>query len=458
MENIDEKEAMSEIKINLKPQNKNPRNSFQAFLFFWIGQLFSILGSNIVSFVLIWTITELAPENNTVLSIAAFLAFIPFVIFVPIAGVVADKWNKKSIILIADSLQAALTLVYIIIIALGNLQIWHIYLIGFLRGTCGAFHEPVSFSVLSIMTPKDKLSRMNGLNTLFSSLVRIIAPVIAGFLMIYLDIMWVLSIDVITFLIALVPIIYIAFPNVLESSKESSSEDELKEKSDSKSDEEGSFWGHMKEGFTTIKNIPGLMMIMLMATLSNFFFQPLNALLPNFIRVSHTGGQQELAYVLGFLNVGVFLGAIIMTVKKHWRHMTTVVIIGLFSSSVGYLALGLVPPGNFIALYIVAGLFLVMNPIVNGLFQTMIVFMIPPEKMGRVISVLITMSSIASPLGLIISGPSADLLRSIPLLYIICGILSAVVVMLTMFRKSAFNMMKEGQRLQDEAMKAKAEE
>jgi DHA3 family macrolide efflux protein-like MFS transporter len=448
MENVDESENTSEIGENLKSQSKFARNSFQAFLFFWAGQLFSILGSNIVSFVMIWSITELAPENNTVLSIAAFLAFIPFVIFVPIAGVIADKWNKKYLILIADSLQAALTFVYIIIIALGNLQIWHIYVIGFLRGTCGAFHEPVSFSVLSIMTPKDKLSRMNGLNTLFSSLVRIIAPVIAGFLMLYLDTVWVLSIDIITFLIALVPIIYIAFPNVLESSKES----------DSKDEGNGSFWGHMKEGFTTIRNIPGLMMIMLMATLSNFFFQPLDALLPNFIRVTHSGGQQELAYFLGFLNVGVFLGAIIMTAKKHWRHMTTTVIIGLFSTSLGLLALGLVPQGSFIALYIVAALFLIMNPIVNGIFQTVIVFMIPPEKMGRVISVLITMSSIASPLGLIIAGPSADLLGSIPLLYIICGILSAVVVLLTMFRKSALNMLKEGQRLQDEAMKAKAEE
>ncbi len=439
-------------------QKKFSRNSFQAFLFFWAGQLFSILGSNIVSFVIIWTITELAPNNNTVLSIAAFLAFIPYVIFVPIAGVIADKWNKKYLILISDTMQALLTFAYIVILALGNLQIWHIYVIGFLRGTCAAFHEPVSFSVLSIMTPKDKLSRMNGLNTLFSSLVRIIAPVIAGFLMVFLNPFWVLSIDIITYLIALIPIIYIAFPNMLESPKELSSEDELKENSNSKGDENGSFMDHLKEGFHVIRNIPGLMIIMLMATLSNFFFQPLDALLPNFIRYTHFGGQQELAYFLGFLNLGVFLGAIIMTVKKHWRHMAVTITIGLFSTSAGLLALGFVPEGNFIALYIVAAFFLVMNPIVNGLFQTMIVFMIPPEKMGRVISVLITMSAIASPLGLILAGPAADLLGSISLLYIICGILSALVVTLTIFRKSAWNLMKEGQRLQDEAINTKTQE
>ena len=86
--------------------------------------------------------------------------------------------------------------------------------------------------------------------------------------------------------------------------------------------------------------------------------------------------------------------------------------------------------------------------------------------MGRVISVLMTLSMIASPLGLILAGPTADLLGSIPnltlgpisLLYIICGILSAVAVLLTIFRKSALKLMKEGQRLQDEAMKTKTEE
>jgi len=424
----------------VKSQNK----SFQAFIFFWIGQLFSILGSNIVSFVIIWTITDLAPNNNTVLSLAAFLTFLPMVIFVPIAGVIADKWNKKYLILIVDSLQALLTLIYIIILLFGNLQIWHIFVIGFLRGTCEAFHEPVFFSVLSIMTPKNKLSRMNGINILFTSMVRMIAPVIAGFLMAFMARVWILSIDIVTFLIALVPIIYITFPDF-----------KLKESSDLKNNGNNSFWDHLKEGFHTIRNIPGLMMVMLMATLSNFFFQPLDALIPNFIRYTHLGGQLELAYFLGFLNLGMFLGAIIMTVKKHWKHISATIIIGLFSSSIGLIALGFVPRGNFIALYLVGAIFFLLEPIINGLFQTMIQLMIPSEKIGRVFSVLITMSAITSPLGLILAGPTADLLDSISLLYIICGILNIIVVFITMFRKSVLNLMKEGQRLQDEAMNVK---
>lgn len=435
----------------MKSQNK----SFQAFIFFWIGQLFSILGSNIVSFVIIWTITDLAPNNNTVLSLAAFLTFLPMVIFVPIAGVIADKWNKKYLILIVDSLQALLTLIYIIILLFGNLQIWHIFVIGFLRGTCEAFHEPVFFSVLSIMTPKNKLSRMNGINILFSSMVRMIAPVIAGFLMAFMARVWILSIDIVTFLIALVPIIYITFPDFIDNSEKSTKEDELKESSDLKSNGNNSFWDHLKEGFHTIKNIPGLMMVMLMATLSNFFFQPLDALIPNFIRYTHLGGQLELAYFLGFLNLGMFLGAIIMTVKKHWKHIPITIIIGLFSSSIGLIALGLVPQGKFIALYLVGAIFFLLEPIINGLFQTMIQLMIPSEKIGRVFSVLITMSAITSPLGLILAGPTADLLDSISLLYIICGILNIIVVFITMFRKSVLNLMKEGQRLQDEAMNVK---
>ncbi|MHA2002021.1 MAG: MFS transporter [Promethearchaeota archaeon] len=463
MKSYNELESEFEENQPLKSETNKEQKSFHFYLVFWIGQLFSILGSNIVSFVIIWTITDLAPNNNTILSTAAFLAFIPFVVFVPIAGVLADKWNKKYLILIADSLQAFLTLILILIVIFGQLQIWHIFVLSFLRGICEAFHEPVSFSVLSIMVPKDKLSRMNGINTLFTSLVRIIAPVIAGFLMVVMDTALVLSIDVFTFFIALVPLLLLKIPDVTEnkdSIPKQLENDELKinpvensVETPIENQEKTSLWGNIKEGIRTIRSIPGMMTIMLMATISNFFFQPLDALLPNFIRFEHLGGKPELAYFMGFLQVGIFVGAIIMSIKKKWHHSAFMIILGLFFSSVCFVAIGFIPQGDFILLYIIAAIFLVFNPIVNGLFMTMIQLMIPPEKMGRVFSVLMTMSALASPLGLILAGPMADLLGSISILYILCGILSGAIVALTMFRKSSLGLMKRGQQLQHDAVK-----
>ena len=68
---------------------------FRKFLIYWVGQLVSLIGSNIVMFVLVWELTEIAGNNNTILSIAMFLGFLPSVIFLPFAGVIADRFDQR---------------------------------------------------------------------------------------------------------------------------------------------------------------------------------------------------------------------------------------------------------------------------------------------------------------------------------------------------------------------------
>ena len=176
---------------------------FRKFLIYWIGQLVSLIGSSVVMFVLIWELTEIAGNNNTILSVSIFVGFIPSIVFLPIAGVISDKYDKRKIIILFDSLQAFFTFILIPIMWFTNLQIWHIFVVNFLRGTCQAFHSPTSFSLTAILVPKDKLSRINGLDYLASGLVNSIGPVIGAFLMIYFATSLILWLDGITFFIAL---------------------------------------------------------------------------------------------------------------------------------------------------------------------------------------------------------------------------------------------------------------
>lgn len=420
--------------------------SFRSYLLFWFGQILSIFGSNIVSFVLIWEVTEISGDNNTILSTTAFIAFIPYVIFPMIAGVLGDKYDKKRIIILADSLQALFTLGIIFVFWFGDVQIWHIMLVSFLRGVTGAFHEPVSFSVMALMVPKDKLSRMNGLNALLVSSVRIIAPVSAGFLMVFMDSHLIMMIDVVTFFMALVPLLFLKIPSV--TANENSTKQDNSEKGAVNVDENSeSFWSHFKEGIVVIKHIPGLLNLMIMSTMINFLFQPLDALLPNFIRFEHGGGKEELAYIMAAIQVGMFIGAIWMSLQKKWKHFLTWITIGISSMFIGYIALGIVPSGNFTWLYIVAFSLFLFNPIVNGLFQTSIQIMIPPEKMARIISVLMTVSALASPLGLLLSGPLADLFGSIGTLYIVSGIVGLLVCIPQLYSKPAREFFDKGKAL-----------
>ena len=81
------------------------KKSFRSYMYFWSGQLFSLFGSMVVYFVIIWWVTE-ETQSPVFLALGSFFFIICQVIFMPIAGVLADRLNRKVIIVVADSLQA----------------------------------------------------------------------------------------------------------------------------------------------------------------------------------------------------------------------------------------------------------------------------------------------------------------------------------------------------------------
>ena len=221
----------------------------------------------------------------------------------------------------------------------------------------------------------------------------------------------------------------------------SSSENSAEKSSDK---ENQTFRASFKDGIQTIQAIPGLLGLILMATLTNFLMQPRSTLLPNFIKYVHSGTKENLALYLAISQGGIFFGAIITTLVKKWKRPLLWISIGMYSSSIGIILLGIVPAGNLSMLYLIPFPMIVLNPVINAIFITMIQILIPQEKMGRVSAVLMMLSSIASPIGMLTAGPLADLLGSINLLYIIYGILSIIVVSLTLYRKSGLELMRLG--------------
>ena len=142
------------------------KKTFKNYIFLYSGQLFSLLGSSITQFVIIWWIT-IETESTIILSIASFVYILPMTLAMPIAGVIVDRYNRKKIIVIVDSLQAFTTL---FIIMLFNLEITEPLLIIILNGLLGlfqGFHMPTVSAIVPTMVPKDKLSRINGVSFIF---------------------------------------------------------------------------------------------------------------------------------------------------------------------------------------------------------------------------------------------------------------------------------------------------
>ena len=368
--------------------------TLRSYIFFWSGQLFSLLGSSIVQIVLNFWIYE---ETNslTMVSLAFFFSFLPQFILGPFVGVFADRWNRKILIGISDFCQALTTLSLVFLFFFNIRLVWLIIFINSLRGVFQAFHWPVVNAIIPLMIPKKNLSRMNGINYFFTGLVNTMGPIIAGILLLLFPIDLILWVDILTFLIAITPLILIEIPPLVKKILPKHKTSYLRE---------------FKVGFKAIKIVPGLLTLLFVATILNFLGNPYNTLMIPYVRGSHSGSVENLAIVLASIQAGMFAGAIIVVIKKVWKKKILIIFLGIFIGEIGHLILSFAPAQNFLIISIGGFIFAFIVPFVNTMFLTILQTAIPPDKQGRVMSNVITIVTLVSPLAMIISGPLAELM------------------------------------------------
>jgi DHA3 family macrolide efflux protein-like MFS transporter len=395
-----------------KEMEINPTDkTFKNYLKFWIGQLFSLFGSMVVFFVIILWITDLT-ASATLLSFTSFLFSVTMIVFMPIAGVIADKWDKRKIIITVDSLQALATFLLIIIFTLGLANYWLVNIFIVIRSACQAFHVPTVNSIIPTMVPQEKLSRINGVNFLFSGVVQFIAPFVAAVFLLILPINIILWVDVITFFLALIPLLIIRIPSVVSQ--------EEKEKN------ERSFFKEFGLGFKTMKLIPGFLWLMLLSMLLNFLIVPIDSLLPYYVKIFHNGTDFNYAIVTMFFQGGMIIGAIMTSIKKSWNHKLKVIFVAVFVAMSGYLIMSLAPLGFFLIIGLGGAILGLSLPVINSLYQTVVQTIVPKDKLGRITSIDTTLSMAITPIGTIIAGPLADLL-GVSNLYFYCALLALII-------------------------------
>ncbi len=392
------------------------KHTFKSYLFFWGGQLFSLLGSSIVRFVIVvWIALEtLSP---IFVSIAFFLGALPMVMIPPILGVFIDRWNRKLTIALADSLQAFITFMMIILFLTGVANYWLIVLLNVLRGICQAIHFPTVNAIIPIMIPKKYLSRMNAINYLFTGVIQVIGPIIGGFLLAFFKIEQILWVDIFTFLIAIIPLVLITIPSIKLNSEKS---------------EKVSYSKDFKQGIRTLKSVKSFLILIVFISVINLLNMPFTALMSLFVFINHGGEEINYAFIMAFLQMGIVIGAMIALLKKHWKHKELIILWSVFIGIGGYLITTLAPTGNFLLMGIGALIHGALIPIANTMFLTILQTKIPPESQGRVFSIVISIAAAVTPLGMIISGPLAELF-GIRLLFIIFLYLQFVSIMVTWF-------------------------
>jgi DHA3 family macrolide efflux protein-like MFS transporter len=363
------------------------------FAVIWGGQAFSLLGSSLVSFALIWWMTT-TTGSATVLATAAAMEVLPRVLIGPIAGALVDRLNRRSIMMVADSLVAMATMILVYLTWAGVLQPWHVYTMMLLRAAGGTFHMPAMQASTSLMVPEDQLTRIQGMNQILTGVMNIAGPPLGALLIGLMPMHQVLAIDIVTALLAILPLCFIPIPQPAAQ----------------RAAQEGisSLWQDMLTGLTYVFNWAGLRNVLLVAVIINMVITPAVSLIPLLVTERFGGEALDLALMQSSWAVGFLAGGLLLGIWGGFRRKLTTATVGMFGQAVGVLLVGVAPPGAWtVALigWFVAGL---MNVLLNGPAFALLQAVVEPEMQGRVFALAIGLAGAMAPLGLLAAGPAAD--------------------------------------------------
>ncbi|MBN2115494.1 MAG: MFS transporter [Anaerolineales bacterium] len=360
------------------------------FFTIWSGQAFSILGSQLVQFALIWYLT-VQTGSATVLATASLAGMLPNVILGPFVGTLVDRWNRRSIMLVADSIVALATIVLAILFALDVVQVWHIYAVMFIRSLAGAFHSNAMSASTSLMVPVEHLTRIQGLNQMLNGGLNIVAAPLGALLLGILPMQGILAIDVVTALTAILPLSFIKIPQPERIEQASSS-----------------VWQDFTAGLRYVLGWKGLLIVSLMTVGLNFTVIPAFSLLPLMVKEYFGGGALQLSWVEAAMGIGMFLGGALLSVWGGFPRKIMTSMLGLMGMGAGTLILALAPSSAMF--WAVGGALLVgvMTPITMGPFFAIIQSNVEPDMQARIFSLLSSVGTGITPIGLMIAGPVSD--------------------------------------------------
>lgn len=377
------------------------------FFTIWTGQQFSLLGSSLAQFALVWWVTKLS-GSATVLAMGLLISTLPSVFIGPFAGALVDRWPRRWVMAAADSLAAAGAGVLALLFWTGSAQIWHIYLILFIRAVGQAFHWPAMTATTPLMVPARHLARVSGLNQALYGGVGIIAPPVGALLVETLPMAGIMSIDVITAALAVIPLFFIPVPQPARATDDALTPAVL--------------LADIRAGWRYIWNWPGLRALVILGLVLNFLINPPMELLPILV-TRHFGGE---VLRLGWLNsawgIGAVAGGLLIGAWGGFKQRITTTLVGITGLGVGVLMIGLAPSSMFgLAL---AGMFVgaVMNSASNAALMAMLQEAVAPEMQGRVWATAGALANAAVPLGMAIGGPLADA-AGVRVLYLGSGVL-----------------------------------
>jgi DHA3 family macrolide efflux protein-like MFS transporter len=372
-------------------RNTNRPTGMFGFTLVWLGQIVSVLATNMTAFALtIWVFEKTG--SATALALMQVFFITPFLIISPIAGVMIDRHNRKLMMMISDLMAGLATVAVLVLQAFGVLEVWHLYVAAIFQGLGNAFQWPAYSAAISTMIPKEKYGRANGMMSLIEAGPGVLAPMLAGALLPVLGFTGILSIDVVTFVLAIVVLFFVHIPQPARTVEGEQAQGNILQEA----------WF----GFQYIFARPSLLGLQLVFFFGNLCLGIAFTVLAPMILLRTGNDSVSLGLVQSAGAIGGIVGGVLMSAWGGFKRRVHGVLAGWIVSSFFFALVGV---GTWIPLWVaMTALSSFFGPLINGSNQAIWQSKVAPDVQGRVFSARRLIAWFTNPISPLIAGLLGD--------------------------------------------------
>ncbi|HEY3798413.1 MAG TPA: MFS transporter [Caulobacteraceae bacterium] len=355
-----------------------------------LAQAVSLLGSQISGLAVSIAVFRQTGHATPLALVAAFQV-VPRIVLSGLAGALADRFDRRQIMLAANIGYVATSGLLLASFASGAFQLWHLYVLVLGSAVCAALEAPAAQASVAMLVPDAGRDRANAIGMLSGPAAGVLAPTLAGLLYAFIGVVGAISVDLATFVVAIVTLVLIRIPMPPQSAEGR----QLR----------APIWRQAFDGFRYLRARPTLLGLCGSFAIFNVFVLGAVVLVVPYI-LDRTGNVAALGVVMGTLNFGALVGAVVMAVWGGTRPRIHTVMLGAAMVAVS-LALAGVSRG---ALSIGASLFMLMfaTPFIEAAMMSILQAKTAPDLQGRVFASIGQITAVLRPAAYVISGPLAD--------------------------------------------------
>lgn len=370
-----------------------PSNWKKNIVLFLTSQTISLFGSSLVQYAILWYIT-LNTQSGLMMTISIICGFVPTFLLSPFAGVWADRYSRKLLIILSDSCIAAATLVLALLFLMGYDEMWLLFVVSAVRALGTAVQTPAVGAILPQLVPEEHLTKVNGTNGSIQALIMLLSPMLSGALLTVASIEVIFFIDVITAALAVAAmLLFVKVPLHAKAAGEQTL----------------SYFNDMRLGFSYIKQHNYIRTFFMFMAFFLVLAAPVAFLTP--LQVTRTFGDDiwRLTAIEIAFSIGMMLGGLILAGWQGFRNRVYTMTMSSLAIGVFTFALGVIPVFWIYLLFM--GLVGLAMPFFNTPSTVLLQEKVEPDYLGRVFGVLGMISSSMMPLGMLIFGPLADVVK-----------------------------------------------